>query len=181
MLKHRIREAYNRQEIVGIYDDREDMTMFWVGYIAAYSDDYVICGHITPNGLYDGFLLIDANRIFRIESHSMEIMRTALLYKLKGQEHPEYVSTSENLALSLLKYAMERRYIVTIEQMDQADNDVQGYVEGLDERSVRIKTYTKYGALDGEALLSMEDISFLSCDSDDDADLRLLLQNQESK
>ncbi len=180
MLKRRIREAYNQHEIVGIYDDREDGTKFWVGYIAAYSDDYVVCGHITPSGLYDGFLLIDANRIFRVEFQSMEIKRTALLYKLKGQEHPEYVSTSENLALSLLKYAMERRYIVTIEQKDQVDNNVQGYVEGLEERSVRIKMYTKYGEPDGEALLSMEDISFLSCDSDDDADLRLLLVNQDN-
>ncbi len=181
MLKHRIREAYNQHEVVGIYDSREDVTKFWVGYIAAYSDDYVICGHITPNGLYDGFLLIDASRIFRIESHSMEIKRTALLYKLKRQQHPEYVSVSENLALSLLKYAMDHQYIVTIEQMDQAVNDVQGYVEGLDEWSVRIKTYTKYGEPDGEALLSMEDISFLSCDTDDDANLRLLLVNQDNE
>ena len=55
-IKERLLYFKESKKIVSLYSNCEQTNKFSVGFIKAVSNDFVAIAHITPCGMYDGFM-----------------------------------------------------------------------------------------------------------------------------
>ena len=77
----------NKHTIVSLFCDENDQDTFLSGYIMDCDEDWVLIGHITPRGEYDGYILKAIDDIIHIESQGKYEAKMELLYSLKNQKH----------------------------------------------------------------------------------------------
>lgn len=159
-------DSKNKNHIVELYSDRSDTNTFAAGFILDVSREDVVIAHITPTGLYDGYMLKKIRDIYREDICGKYEQMLKKLYVSQSQTHKEFISKYKNLTKGFLDFAKSNDYVITIELMDSDYEDVQGYVEEIIDNNVRISKIDSYGQFDGWAVIYINDITFMTCDSD---------------
>lgn len=178
MFKDYLITAKNQKSIVSLYTDKEYMDKFSLGYVQGVSNDYVLLASITPNGLYDGFTIKHYNNIYHVESKDKYGEKIHKLYVLKKQQHSHIELNTDNLIVDILQYAMTKCLVVSVELNDSGYNDLQGFVSDIQEGKIIIKQLDQYGKSDGESIALIEDISCVTCDSEEENAMKLLSENE---
>lgn len=65
-----LEESQKKQLLLSIYDNRNDIDKFYVGYIVNLYDDSILIYSYNENGEGDGYLLIRLVDIYKIEKES---------------------------------------------------------------------------------------------------------------
>ena len=73
-------------KIVSLYNDLSDTGSCWTGWICDVDDNHVLLAHISENGFYGGFTLIELDSIFNIEADTKYEQKIHKLYLLKKQK-----------------------------------------------------------------------------------------------
>lgn len=174
-----LNEFIGKKQVIELYSDPLHTDKFSAGYILAVSSEDVIMAHIAPNGVYDGFMLKKANDIFRVDTLGEYDSTLQKLYTIQSQTHPKFRATSNNLVISFLDFAKSHHYVTTIQLFDSGLDDIQGFVEDVDDNIVIIGKVTIYGEDDGRSSVRIDNISFLTCDSDNEHAISILAKELE--
>ena len=164
MMNGIIAEAKAKKECLGFYTNEEQPTTFLCGYPLEVSKDALIVASIAPNGMYDGYIYLEKDCIFQIESNTRYIENIEQLYSFHKKAHKAIECKNDLLARSLLEFARREGYMVSVELFHLEVKDICGFVQTCSQDEVVIQLFNLNGEEDGTAVFCYETISAISCD-----------------
>lgn len=164
------------KELVCVYSDSTDSESFSAGYVTGVSDEDIILFHLTPNGKYDGYILLSIDNIFLIEYNTKYSKKLHQISDHLFSNDIQYFE-SDDLKLSILEYARVNDFIIEVQLINSGINDVIGKVVGVEDGLVKIDKYTEYGESDGQAVFDISNITRLVCDSEEDQIIKQIIEN----
>ena len=174
MMNDIIAEAKAKKECLGFYTNEEQPTNFLCGYPLEVSKDALIVASIAPNGMYDGYIYLEKDCIFQIESNTRYIENIEQLYAFHKKTHKAIECKNDLLARSLLEFARREGYMVSVELFHLEVKDICGFVQTCSQDEVVIQLFNLDGEEDGTAVFCYETISAISCDTEDEIKMRLI-------
>ena len=138
---------------IEVYAD-EDATLFDVGKLIAYDDDWILIHSFDKNGQSEGNLLIRGNTIFRVNYETQYIKALGI----QDPNEPAQFAPGTNLWDEVLR---ERKIVsVTLLNGDVAC----GLLAERADRYLRIYEKDEAGEDDGVSIVFREDIACVQCD-----------------
>lgn len=172
-----IKKCCRDKELCEIYSDVSDNDKFYVGYILAYDEQFLMIAQIDKYGHYDGISCILARDIMRIQVKTV-YLKTIL--KLMQYYNTDVKTASfEDFSFgNLMEFVKINRKICEIELADSARADVVGYVKKYNPKkhTVIVSLISVDGEYDGESEVDCEYISSLTYDSKDTKKIEILAQ-----
>ena len=162
------------EEIVLIYSNINDLSKFSAGRIVRVFEEEILLAHYLPNGKYDGFIVISIKDIIKAEKDTLYSKKIKLLSQYHNTEHGIINTFDKDGFMTIIRYANENRMIVSVELLDSGRSDIIGFVNCLNEDSCQFDQIDDYGNLDGQAIVNYSDISFISCDGDEENTILVL-------
>ena len=171
MIKELIKIKENNN-IVSIFCDEDDTSMFLEGYIYAIGRQDFLIKHITPHGLADGYILKKIDSVMHLEISGQYEKKIEKLYSKKNQRHIDLkLQDKVSLKNNIFQICMNNKYIVSIEMIQYDECPV---INKIDDNKVIVSKLTEYGEDDGEAILKKENIDTISFLGVDEEDIQLL-------
>ena len=173
-----ITECHKEKKIVSVYCDTENPETHLTGFIDAFNDENLIMQHISPSGLYDGFILIQTDDMLRIDVGGKYERKVEYLYKHKLQSHPE-LKKQDDLLSSLFNYACENQLFLSVELQE---GFLTGCIKDYNGELLCMKLIDKWGCNDGEAIVLKSKIRSIAVDTISEQDIRIMYEsnNQNS-
>jgi len=161
--------------IVSIFCDEDDTSMFLEGYIYAIGRQDFLIKHITPHGLADGYILKKIDSVMHLEISGQYEKKIEKLYSKKNQRHIDLkLQDKVRLKNNIFQICMNNKYIVSIEMIQDDECPIKGVINKIDDNKVIVSKLTEYGEDDGEAILKKENIDTISFLGVDEEDIQLL-------
>jgi len=173
-----LRQAKEERAAVSVYTDREEMDRFSVGYVLGVSEEEVLMALISPLGHYDGYVLYKLDDIYRINECGLYESKIVGLYEGEAHKHAFFPIDESNLLGSLLAFSKQKGYIVRIELIDGNYEDVQGFYDDRTTNVISILCVSDYGERDGKTYLYVDDVSRITCDSQEEQVVKRLLMQE---
>jgi len=175
-MKDILKKISKEHKIAGIFT--EDPDSFLEGYVECVDKDMFILSHITNMGIYDGYILKLVKRVFQITTDDRYGKKIEALYKIRGQSHmPISVSEEKSAFDNFVEFARSNHFIISVELHYDDENIETGYIKDFSKEYLQIVNIDQYGYEDGESIILAEDITTISCDTDIEHTLSLLVQN----
>ena len=161
-----LQDCIRTQKVASLYFDKENPFSHLTGRILQIRQNEVLIAHISMHGCYDGYILKRIDDLYRVDVDG--------LYSIKGQSHPPISidASDRSLLQTLLNFAKQARLIVTFEFADEC---LSGFVESVRHETVDLRIVDEYGVICGLAQLLASEVSTVSVDTDDEQDIRLLV------
>lgn len=169
----KLEELRDENKYISIYMNRNIPANFVYGRVLSVDEDYIVVYLIAPNGKYDGVLVKETCEIFRIEEECQYSERMQKLIDKEECDRFPFVLECHNVVNELIQIAKDTQKIISLELLNSEENDVVGFVENIDGDLCTIKQIDLYGQVDGYSYISMNDITQISYDSEDE---RILMQ-----
>ena len=167
--------AKENNNIVSIFCDEDDTSMFLEGYIYAIGRQDFLIKHITPHGLADGYILKKIDSVMHLEISGQYEKKIEKLYSKKNQRHIDLkLQDKVSLKNNIFQICMNNKYIVSIEMIQDDECPIKGVINKIDDNKVIVSKLTEYGEDDGEAILKKENIDTISFLGVDEEDIQLL-------
>ncbi|MGE7765073.1 hypothetical protein [Peribacillus sp. NPDC096540] len=180
-MKKQLLKIAEREELVELYSDTNDLRKFGVAKILKVSDAFVVVANITSTGMYDGYSLLYLDSIHQMNVNTKYIKKIKKLYMVKKQNHIEFVDGNEDLLLSFLDFAYENNFMVSVELFNSGYGDVQGFIKNLEDDIFVISMVSEVGGLDGESFIKSDAIHSISCDGEEESDLMLVYSDTRKR
>lgn len=167
----------DRHTLVSLFCDENDQDTFLSGYIMDCDEEWVLIGHITPRGEYDGYILKEIDDIVHIESQGKYEAKMERLYSLKNQKPHLSIDRTKDITLfhEVINKCEKEKCLTTIEIMRDDVCTLTGRIQYHDGVIV-IEKIDEYGEPDGMAYAEEKDVSAIGFDNADLMDLDLLYQ-----
>lgn len=178
MINETLIRSMEKNKMISIYTDLDDTERFSVGFLRGISENHVLIGAISSEGLYDGFYTQKLSRIYRVEDQTQYLDRIQKLYSIENQHHPEINAKEISSIYDLLYYALSNKLIVSIELLDSEINDSRGFVKTIDDYDILVDQIDYYGESDGLTVINLDDISEVTCDSVREQALKILYDHR---
>lgn len=175
--KSYLSKLMEQKEIVLLYTDEDDTEDFSSGYIARCTDNEIIMLCLDTCGRYDGVAVKMIEDIIKLEYGGQYSERLKKLNSFKNEMSKFQYIEKDNAFLSVLSYAQVKRKIVKIEILNSENDDVIGYVEEINNNILTVELVDYYGLKDGRAIIDIENINYLECDSEYERARELLVNN----
>lgn len=168
-------------QIVSVYANAADTTRFWGGYVLLVDDVYCLMAHITPGGLYDGYVLFPLENVWKLEEGGAYNAAIEKLYRLQAQAHAPVPAAAPSVLQTLLQFAQDNRLIVTLSVSDELNDDAAGYVLDAPDGLLKLQAIDQYGREDGVCFVRADSVSLIACDTDTEAAMRRLHTAQKEQ
>lgn len=176
MFTNIIKSAQERKSIICLYTDKDDSGKFSAGYVYKTNEQFVLVEHINQFGLYDGYILKSIGDVFLVEESNKYVQKLYILSNKNGQKHNSIPINDNDLLRSLLYYAKENKFVVSIQLVNSGFSDAQGFIKEIVGNSITISSITDFGEADGLAYFNLEDITHIICDSENEQALKILFE-----
>ena len=170
MIQSMLQKCFNDRKVVSVYVDESREDYHFTGYIACVNNNEIILEHITPQGMYDGFILLKVDSIYRVDCEGKYENKVEFLYESKGQSHKK-ISERASLYEALLHFAKDNELLVTLEI---GQTVITGVIVDFDFYNIKLNVIDEYGNIDGMTVVSSAEVDFIVVDSDNEQDLRML-------
>lgn len=157
-----------------IYLDYADPGKHLTGYIDACSENSVLIRHISPDGFYDGFVLIHVENIERMDLAGRYEKKIGDLYDYRKQTHPHIEAFENDLLSTVIQYSIDHKLVVTAELTDEL---LSGFILNYDHCALRIAVVDEFGQAEGESVILLENVLSFSIDTLFEQNLKLLNEN----
>ena len=166
-------ELTNEEKLVSVYyyDDNDN---FDVGFIANVGEDNYILKNVSKNGKYNGYILGTTSNICALGIEELYLEDILRLYTKNERKHSSIIFKDDNLTIELLKYAMKKEYVISMEINQSGDIDVQGIVVSVDEDCITIEKLSDSGIKDGLLSIDTTSIDKIYCNTDNEKKIREL-------
>lgn len=151
--------------------DASRPNMHLTGYIDAYNEDEILIKHISPDGYYDGFILIHISDLIRVDILGQYEKRIAALFAIRKQSHPTLNHLNDTLYISIMDFAHTNNVIVSVEL---EDTTISGFVLDFNECHIHIQVVNENGQTDGEMTVLVENVLSFAVDTSTEQNLKLL-------
>lgn len=173
-----LRRSMHETAMISVYSNINEPDKCSVGIVEAVADEHFIMKHVTPNGLYDGYVIRRLDQIFRLDFNGQYEQRLELLYKLQNQRHQNFFKNKikmSNFCADVLLMAQKSNFIVSvcIDETETQD-DIVGFVNHVKDTESIISRISFEGLEDGESVFLIDDVVKINCDSEDERVLELL-------
>lgn len=159
---------------ISIFTDVDNTDKFSFGFVQEISDEHILINCISPFGFYDGYTIRNRANIYRIEYQNNYGKKLHKLYQIRNQKHQLITRKTDNLIADLIHFAKKENFIVSIELHNSDTDDLQGYISNVKDTIIAIEQIDEYGKNNGKSMILLEDITKISCDSDQEIMLKLL-------
>ena len=162
-------------EIVSVYCDDEKPDTHLTGFLSRCDEGQMLIDHISPSGFYDGFILIHAEDIHRMDCGGKYEQKVEKLYQCRQQSHAEFPITG-SLYASLLAFCQRERLILSAETEDAM---LSGFLLDFDEDIIHLQVIDEYGEENGETIVRNDEIISFAVDTLTEQNIRLLYQQNQ--
>lgn len=167
-LKKLLVEALNSKKIVSIHTNPLSQSECSVGFVDRLSDEEVRIRAISPNGEYAGYEVRSIDVIYRVDINGMYEKKINSLWNSRGKIFKENKLnlTVENdlIAITTLKEAYDKKMVVILWTEDKEDSIV-GYIDEVNEETVKILSIDEFGRDDGSILVNLAEVVCVDCDT----------------
>lgn len=169
-MKRILEEIKESQKLCSLYINFQDTSKFIFGKILEVDEMYIIFFSFSPDGEYDGLMLIKIDNILRIEYDDLYAARMNRLLDDKNLSCKLNVYSTEhnNLAELFLNMLLKEKLIISVELLDSAIYDIIGFVEEISGNICKISQVNDDGQSDGVTYIRINDITQISADSLDE-------------
>lgn len=141
-----------------------DSDTSWVGYVSSFTTESVSFNHISPTGEYDGVVTVKIEDIERVDMDDDLCKKIAYLHnnqEVLKKLSQEYAALSLDLSdyRATLTECMEQELICGI---DTKSFYLRCFVQDIQFEEIRILAIDTFGHKDGECILRLEDINYIS-------------------
>lgn len=154
-----IRRLCKQHKLCGIYTDRDEADTFEAGYIETFDEEYLLMSAVSPDGEYDGYVVIPVKNIFQIDYDNIYLKDVEKLYKDEKKEKINLPGGS--LLIGAMEYVKTNRVCCTC---DFADYSVMGYLTDITDGCAVINVIGENAKPDGYTAVCVGDIRFFSFD-----------------
>jgi hypothetical protein len=173
--------AMDRKQYVSIHTDKADGAAVDCGCIDGVDDVYVRLNKYTEYGYYDGMCVLDKRRIIMIDKNGPYEDRIAYLSAAFDTTDltlmlPHIQST--NILMEALLQVQQIKAVATIWILEE-NHSIRGVVQGVDDQLATISMYDGYGAPEGSATISIDEICRLNVDSRVERRITFLIEHQQ--
>lgn len=178
LLNDLLDESQMKQTLLSIYDNKNDIDKFYVGYVAEIFDDSILIFSYNENGEEDGYLLIRLVDIFKIEKESIYLDSLNILIKQNvssgGRQNKKFKKGGEGGIAEITSICHEQKILVSMKLI--YEDFIAGYVVKEDDEYLLIEKYSKNGMRDGYSLIWFSDIQNIHFDGKEEKNLIKLLK-----
>jgi hypothetical protein len=151
-------------EVVSLFVDPEDSSLFTPGFIRAVDNVWVAIEIIDTYGQFDGYGIRPLEKICRIEAKGDYENKLYVLSKRNPQPVFEKFDLKTNeknksLLLNALQQAIDEKIVITL--WNYAEEEITGYVNKIDQSKIFLFALKKYGYGGGELLIELGDIMMM--------------------
>ena len=175
-MKNVMNAIMQENRFVSLYTDEKDSSKFIFGKIIALDDVYFAFSSISPNGDDDGIIIMQIERVYRVETQSKYEQKMLTLMKAKGIKETNDLVDTQDVLLHYLFAAKKSGRIVSIEINESGYEDILGYIASIEDNICCINQIDLYGKCDGKSYIRLSDISQFEYGSDEEKQIELLLQ-----
>jgi len=161
-----IKEIIEKKEIASIYTDVDETDSFAAGFIQDINDQNILIAHVSQHGIYDGYIVLKTDAIYRIDRNGQYEQKLSKLYMQRKQSHEAIDIKNNDIVFSVLEHAIKTGAFVNIELLDKECSAIQGLILKNGDTIV-IEQYDDFGNSNGETILNKNDIIEIGCDTDD--------------
>lgn len=159
-----IRRLCKRHKFCGIYTDRSEADKFDAGYIEAFDEEYILMSAVSPDGEYDGYVVIPVKNIFQIDYDNIYLKDVEKFYRYEKKENINLLG-GKSLLIGAMEYAKANRVCCIC---DFSDYSVMGYLNDITDGCAVINVIDENANLDGYTAVYVGDIRFFSFDLPED-------------
>ena len=165
----------NDGELVSLYTDPEE-ERFTVGFVLAVTEESVLLKLVDPYGNFDGFSLLRTADICRIEFGGQYEQKIMKLYRRR--EDPRVLEPEPSISLEefFLSYAEKEHILIALLTDGEDGKTLFGFVEALTPERLTLRCIDDYGRGDGIVVLDRARLARLSCLSQDEDALCVLME-----
>lgn len=169
-----IQDCFSNHSVRSFYFDLNDTNAHLTGFLSGYDKDNVFISHISMHGLYDGYIVASKDSLYRIDTGGEYEQKIRRLYDLKQQKHQNVESLmmqEENVMRAAIQFARKNNYVVSV-SID--DTCISGFIDSTSDSTVTLSIINDYGRIQGTTEITLNSVSSIAIDTDDEQDLKLL-------
>lgn len=163
-IKHlirKLREAQIAHEVVSLYVDPEDSSLFTPGFVKDVDDTWVMIEIIDTYGQFDGYGIRPLEKICKIITNGDYEEKLLALSNRKPQPvfekfEIEKTGNKTSLVMNALLKALKDKIVVTVWNYDE--EEITGYVRKVEGSAIYFFALKKYGYGGGEIIIDNDDI-----------------------
>lgn len=171
-----LNKIYSTQKTVSIYTNGDETDKFNFGKVIALNDEQIAVQMISPNGEYDGVIVMNIEKVIRIETDGQYELKMQKLCSLTKPLLPNVNLANENIFESAMLSSIKDHCIVSVELLDSGYIDIVGYVKKIENGQCEIKQVDEYGADDGFSCFSIDDVTQICFASEDERRIEKLYE-----
>lgn len=176
-----LRMSLKNKSIVSIHSNKDDISSIDVGHVDALSDRECRMLVYTRFGMEDGLRVLLTKDVFLVEVDGLYEDRIAFyartgVHPFPAPKLPAVVGAS--ILIESLRQAREQGLMVSL-KLPGEDSFYRGYVRSCDEETVCLDIRDGFGAADGLATVSTEDIRYFMCGSMEGQRVQYLAEHRD--
>lgn len=166
--------------MISVYDNRDDVDEFFVGYCIGISESYCLFNLITTRGYEDGYYLTMTDDIYKINDGDNYSKKIKNLFENLNQKLSKKLSVSDDLVKDLLLESQRKNYIVSLAINDTVPS-LTGFISSIDEEFINVEIIDDYGNADGQSIIEKSDITRIYCNSGNERNLGVLFEYNKKR
>lgn len=178
LLSRLLNESQKKETFLSIYDNKNDIDKFYVGYVVEIFDDSILLYTYNENGEEDGYLLIRLVDVFKIEKESIYLTSLGYIVKQNASNNSKQNWKVRNNSVEgiaeIVSMCHKQNILVTIKLI--YDDFIIGYVVEEDDDFLLIEECTKSGMHDGYSLIWFRDIQNIHFEGKEEKNLINLIK-----
>lgn len=169
----------NEKKLIEIYNRNDDFNKFNLGVLLAVNQMEYVYVFVDKQGRSDGIRIGSIDDIYRIVDESKYIDK---YYKIMREferallidDYLDYFNHERCSLESFLQYSQDRNMVVSLSLCGSNQYDISGFVHAIEGKIITFKELNTYGELVTVSYISIDDIDYCSCDSEDERILKML-------
>lgn len=157
-----VKACCENQEMVIVKYDENNEDLFLCGYIKQYNEKEIIMKCVNERGQYDGYAILMASRIWRMNYEGKKIERIHSLFERQKYTGGDIEYKGAKLIYDMLEFAEIEKLIVTVITID---TEIEGYVKKYDDKTILIKKIDEFGLEQGCSVTNIDKILYLFADT----------------
>lgn len=176
-----LKKLCSEGKYVSVFFGSSNDSKFIYGKILCVNEKFAAIYMLDLKGNYGGIVAHRTEDILRIEIGGLYGEKMNRL-STSSPAHPEpWPLDEDHIIESLLQKAQDARKIVSIELQDSGYDDEVGFVENLTCNLCVVRKINEYGVEDGEAIMKIQNITQIACESESEEIVEMLFDNRHDK
>lgn len=178
-MKKYIKKLMEEKQLCEIYTNASNQDLFAVGYFIACDDDYALVKSFDENGKSDGVLCYNISSIFCIKKDTLYLKDISHLIECQETNESIILKNNDSYLKNFLEYVKDYKLICTIELGSDSFARFSGYVievdcDDKDFDYVVFREINHRAEIDGEIVVYLGDIYYVSCNTTNEKRLKTL-------